>query len=209
MRSITREHDTLLIFDEVISGFRLARGGVAQLSGITPDLATFGKVIGGGMPVGAFGGARRFMAHLAPDGDTYQAGTLSGNPVAMAAGLTTLELLVREAAWEKLETLGVALERLIAPVLKDAPFAMQLVRQGSLFWLALHEGPAPHAAITLDEKASKRFAALFHAMLARGIYLPPSAYEVCFLSLAHGPEDLEQLAAALRESLAVAASEVQ
>jgi glutamate-1-semialdehyde 2,1-aminomutase len=209
LRSITREYGTLLIFDEVISGFRLAQGGVAQLSGITPDLATFGKVIGGGMPVGAFGGARHLMAHLAPDGDTYQAGTLSGNPVAMTAGLTTLDQLVRGAAWDKLESLGVELERALTPVLANSPFPLQLVRAGSLVWLALHEGPAPRSAITLDKKASARFAALFHAMLARGIYLPPSPYEVCFLSLAHEPADFEVLAGALRESLAVAAKEVK
>jgi len=209
LRAITREHGALLIFDEVISGFRLARGGVAQLSGITPDLATFGKVIGGGMPVGAFGGARRLMAHLAPDGDTYQAGTLSGNPVAMMSGLTTLDTLVRESAWGKLEALGVELERILAPTIESAPFPVRLVRQGSLFWFALHEGPAPRAAITLSEQASARFAALFHAMLARGVYLPPSPYEVCFLSLAHETHDLEQFSSALRESLAVAGSQAK
>ena len=208
LRAVTREQGALLIFDEVISGFRLARGGVAQLCGITPDLATFGKVIGGGMPVGAFGGARHLMAHLAPDGDTYQAGTLSGNPVAMAAGLSTLDLLVRESAWEKLQSLGAALERALTPVLQEAPFPLALIRTGSLFWLALHEGPTPRAAITLDTKASARFAALFHALLARGIYWPPSPYEVCFLSLAHGAADFAELAGALRESLRVAAREV-
>jgi glutamate-1-semialdehyde 2,1-aminomutase len=194
LRDLTRKHGALLIFDEVISGFRLARGGVAQRTGITPDLATFGKVIGGGMPVGAFGGARRYMSRLAPDGDTYQAGTLSGNPVAMSAGIATL---------------GASLEKLLAPIVSSAPMPLQLVRQGSLFWLALHEGPAPRAAITLTETASKRFAALFHAMLARGVYLPPSAYEVCFLSLAHTTADLDVFAGALRESLAVAAKQVK
>jgi glutamate-1-semialdehyde 2,1-aminomutase len=209
LRAITREHGALLIFDEVISGFRLARGGVAQLSGVAPDLATFGKVIGGGMPVGAFGGARRLMAHLAPDGNTYQAGTLSGNPVAMAAGLATLDLLVREGAWDKLESLGAALEQKLAPVLEQAPFPVRFVRAGSLFWLALHAGPAPRAAITLEKQASARFAALFHAMLARGVYLPPSPYEVCFLSLAHTAADLDDFAGALRESLVVAGTEVK
>ncbi len=205
LRAVTREHGALLIFDEVISGFRLARGGVAQLSGIQPDLATFGKVIGGGMPVGGFGGARQFMKHLAPDGDTYQAGTLSGNPVAMAAGLATLELMIRERGWEKLEQSGAALERILAPVLSNSPFPMQLIRAGSLVWLALHAGSPPRIAITLEKKASAQFAALFHAMLARGIYLPPSPYEVCFLSLAHTEEDFAHLAHALRESLAEAA----
>jgi len=202
LRRVTRAHGTLLIFDEVICGFRLARGGAAELLGITPDLATFGKVIGGGMPVGAFGGERRIMARLAPDGDTYQAGTLSGNPVAMAAGLATLEVLERESGWQRLEETGAALERLLKPVLARAPFPLTLVRVGSLLWLSLHEEGAPRTAAPLGERATQRFAALFHAMLARGVYLPPSAYEACFLSLAHSSADLEEFAAALGASLA-------
>jgi glutamate-1-semialdehyde 2,1-aminomutase len=202
LRRVTRAHGALLIFDEVISGFRLARGGAAELLGIAPDLATFGKVIGGGMPVGAFGGERAIMARLAPDGDTYQAGTLSGNPVAMAAGLATLEVLERESGWQRLEALGAELERLLAPVLARAPFPVTLVRVGSLFWMSLHERGAPRTALALSERETRRFAALFHAMLARGVYLPPSAYEACFLSLAHTRADLEELAAALAASLA-------
>jgi glutamate-1-semialdehyde 2,1-aminomutase len=202
LRELTSAHGALLIFDEVISGFRLARGGAAQLFGIAPDLATFGKVIGGGMPVGAFGGARRIMARLAPDGDTYQAGTLSGNPVAMAAGLATLELLERESGWERLEACGAELEALLKPVLAQAPFPVQLVRVGSLFWMSLHEAGAPRTAAALSARESARFAALFHAMLERGIYLPPSAYEACFLSLAHTSADLTRFAQALREALA-------
>jgi glutamate-1-semialdehyde 2,1-aminomutase len=203
LRRLTREHGALLIFDEVISGFRLAEGGAAQLYGIAPDLVTFGKVIGGGMPVGAFGGARRIMQRLAPDGDTYQAGTLSGNPVAMAAGLATLALLKRERGWQRLEALGAELEGLLRPVLAGARFPLQLVRVGSLFWMSLHEGGAPRTAATLSAREGARFARLFHAMLERGIYLPPSAYEACFLSLAHTSADLARLAQALREALAV------
>jgi glutamate-1-semialdehyde 2,1-aminomutase len=202
LRRLTREHGTLLIFDEVISGFRLARGGAAELFGITPDLATFGKVIGGGMPVGAFGAARHIMARLAPDGDTYQAGTLSGNPVAMAAGVATLDLLARESGWQRLEARGAELERLLRPVLAQVRFPVQLVRLGSLFWLSLHASGAPRTAAALTAAESARFAALFHAMLERGIYLPPSAYEACFLSLAHGSADLARFANALREALA-------
>jgi glutamate-1-semialdehyde 2,1-aminomutase len=209
LRAITRRHGALLIFDEVISGFRLARGGVAELSGITPDLATFGKIIGGGMPVGGFGGSREIMARLAPDGDAYQAGTLSGNPVAMSAGVAALDVLRRESAWQKLEAAGAVLERVLAPVLAKAPFPVQLVRAGSLFWLALHDGPAPRTAISLGERDSERFASIFHAMLARGRYLPPSAYEVCFLSLAHTTADLEHFAGALGESLALTAQRVK
>jgi glutamate-1-semialdehyde 2,1-aminomutase len=201
----TQRHGALLIFDEVISGFRLARGGAAELTGITPDMATFGKVIGGGMPVGAFGGSRRVMANLAPLGAAYQAGTLSGNPVAMAAGLATLDLLADGAVWDRLENLGMELEDALAPVLARAPFAIRLVRQGSLFWLSLCEGDAPRHAVTLDPTSLKRFAALFHAMLARGVYLPPSAYEVCFLSASFGAQDIRFLAAALKDALPIAA----
>jgi glutamate-1-semialdehyde 2,1-aminomutase len=200
LRRLTSAHGALLIFDEVISGFRVARGGAAELLGIAPDLATFGKVIGGGMPVGAFGGPRRVMARLAPEGDTYQAGTLSGNPVAMTAGLATLDLLEREQGWERLETRGAELEALLMPVLAGAPFPVHWVRQGSLFWMSLHEAGAPRTAATLTAGESARFAALFHAMLARGVYLPPSAYEACFLSLAHTRADLEHFTQALRES---------
>ena len=205
LRRTTRAHGALLIFDEVISGFRLARGGAAELLGIRPDLATFGKVIGGGMPVGAFGGERRIMARLAPDGDTYQAGTLSGNPVAMAAGLATLDVLERESGWQRLEARGAELERLLAPVLARAPYPVNLVRVGSLFWMSLHEAGAPRTAAALSERSAARFAALFHAMLDRGVYLPPSAYEACFLSLAHSSADLEEFTAALAASLAASA----
>jgi glutamate-1-semialdehyde 2,1-aminomutase len=202
LRRLTREHGALLIFDEVISGFRLARGGAAELFDLSPDLATFGKVIGGGMPVGAFGGARRIMQRLAPDGDTYQAGTLSGNPVAMAAGLATLDVLERESGWERLEARGAELERLLRPVLAQAPYPVHLVRVGSLFWMSFHEAGAPRTAAPLSSGETARFAALFHAMLERGVYLPPSAYEACFLSLAHTGKDLARFASALRESLA-------
>jgi glutamate-1-semialdehyde 2,1-aminomutase len=201
LRTLTRKHGALLIFDEVISGFRLARGGAAERLRLVPDLATFGKVIGGGMPVGAFAGPRRIMARLAPDGDTYQAGTLSGNPVAMASGIATLDVLAGGNGWEKLEALGAQLEALLQPVLREAPFPMHLVRVGSLFWLSLYESGGPRTAVTLSQQAVGRFAALFHAMLAEGIYLPPSAYEACFLSLAHTAADLERLAQGLRNAL--------
>jgi glutamate-1-semialdehyde 2,1-aminomutase len=208
LRELTRAHGALLLFDEVISGFRVARGGAAELYGITPDLATFGKIIGGGMPVGAFGGRREIMEHLAPLGGVYQAGTLSGNPVAMAAGLATLRVLERDGAWARLEALGAMLERTLAPVLAASPIPAQLVRQGSLFWLALQEGEAPRAAEALDGAAASRYAALFHALLRSGILLAPSAYEVGFLSLAHEVEHLERFAGALASALGAARAEV-
>lgn len=203
LRAETERSGTLLIFDEVISGFRLARGGAAELYGITPDLATFGKIIGGGLPVGAFGGSRDVMRHLAPLGPVYQAGTLSGNAVAMAAGLATLRLLEREDAWRKLEETGAALEAALTPVLTQAPIPAQLVRIGSLFWTCLQDGPPPRSAAAVDPGASNRYRPVFHALLRRGVAVAPSAYEVGFLSLAHTPAHIEHfrdaLAAALHE----------
>jgi len=202
LRQLTREHGALLIFDEVISGFRLGKGGAAERLRITPDLATFGKVIGGGMPVGAFGARREIMARLAPEGDTYQAGTLSGNPVAMASGNATLSVLEQQSGWQMLEVLGAAVEAQLKPVLSRAPFPVHFVRTGSLFWLSLHEPGAPRTAEVLPEAGKERFAQLFHGMLERGVYLPPSAYEACFLSLAWTLPDIERLGAALAETLA-------
>jgi glutamate-1-semialdehyde 2,1-aminomutase len=201
LREITRRHDALLIFDEVISGFRLARGGAAERLGLTPDLATFGKVIGGGLPVGAFAGPRHILSRLAPDGDTYQAGTLSGNPVAMASGIATLDVLIRDDGWRRLEALGTQLEQALAPALRRAAFPVHLVRVGSLFWLSFHEAGAPRTAETLPQEAVRRFGSVFHALLSQGIYFPPSAYEACFLSLAHTAADFERLAASLERVL--------
>jgi glutamate-1-semialdehyde 2,1-aminomutase len=201
LRRLTRDAGALLVFDEVISGFRVARGGAAALFGIEPDLATFGKVIGGGLPVGAFGGRRELMAQLAPEGPVYQAGTLSGNPLAMSAGLATLRILDREGTRERLEETGRRFETTVAPVLAAAPFPAQLVRLGSLFWIALQGGPAPRRADRVDTEAAPRYARLFRALLARGHALAPSAYEVGFLSTAHTPEQIDRFAAALREAL--------
>jgi len=205
LREITRRHGALLIFDEVISGFRVARGGAAEYYGITPDLATFGKIIGGGMPVGAFGASRAIMSRLAPDGDCYQAGTLSGNPVAMAAGLATLEVLEREAAWATLEARGARLEQLLAPAVGSAAFPLHLVRLGSMLWLSLHEAATLRRAGTLPGAAAERFNRLFHGLLRRGIYIAPSAYEVLFVSLAHCDDDLQRFASALTAAVAESA----
>jgi glutamate-1-semialdehyde 2,1-aminomutase len=202
LRDETRKAGALLIFDEVISGFRVGPGGAAEYLDIAPDMATFGKVIGGGMPVGAFGASRKIMSRLAPDGDTYQAGTLSGNPVAMTAGITTLDILKRESAWSKLEALGAKLEETLKPVIAEAPIPMHFVRLGSMFWLSLHEGGAPRTGDPLSATASAKFAELFHMMMEQGVYLPPSAYEVLFLSLAHTEDDLQTLADTLREAFA-------
>ena len=204
LRRETERAGTLLIFDEVISGFRLARGGAAEVLGITPDLATFGKVIGGGLPVGAFGGRRDLMKHLAPLGGVYQAGTLSGNAVAMAAGLAQLRTLERQDGWNRLEQTGRKLESLIKPVLARAPFGATFVRQGSLFWISLQDGPAPRSAEAIDPAAAERYRPIFHALLDEGIALAPSAFESGFLSLAHKDAHLERLRDALAGAFATA-----
>lgn len=202
LRRETERAGTLLIFDEVISGFRLARGGAAELFGITPDLATFGKVIGGGMPVGAFGGRRDLMKNLAPLGGVYQAGTLSGNAVAMSAGLAALRTLEKMDGWKKLEELGRTLEALLTPMLARVSPGATLVRLGSLFWISLQDGPAPRSAEAIDPAAANRYRPLFHALLDGGIALAPSAFEAGFLSLAHTPAHIERLRDALAAAFA-------
>ncbi|MBI4542056.1 MAG: glutamate-1-semialdehyde 2,1-aminomutase [Gemmatimonadetes bacterium] len=201
LRAATARAGSLLIFDEVITGFRLGPGGAAERFGVAPDLVAFGKVIGGGLPVGAFGGRRELMRHLAPEGAVYQAGTLSGNAVAMAAGLATLRVLEREAGWARLEALGSALEEAMAPILERAPMPARLVRLGSLFWLSLQDGEPPRAAEAVESHAAERYRDLFHGLLRRGVALAPSAYEVGFLSLAHRPDHLARFAAAMAGAL--------
>ncbi len=205
LRRETERAGAILIFDEVISGFRLAKGGAAEVLDIAPDLATFGKVIGGGLPVGAFGGRRDLMRHLAPEGAVYQAGTLSGNAVAMTAGLATLRILERDDGWTRLESTGAALEALLTPVLASAPFPARLVRLGSLFWMSLQAGEPPRSAEAIDVGAAARYTQLFHALLDAGIALAPSAYEVGFLSLAHQQAHLVGLRDALARSFVRAA----
>ncbi|MBX7200523.1 MAG: glutamate-1-semialdehyde 2,1-aminomutase [Rhodospirillaceae bacterium] len=201
LRKLTQESGTLLIFDEVISGFRVGFGGAAALYGITPDIATFGKVIGGGLPVGAYGGSRAVMKHIAPEGPVYQAGTLSGNPVAMAAGLATLKVLEQDKAFVRLEELGAQLESELAPVLKAAKSPCGFVRVGSIGWIALQAGTVRSAEV-LDNGAGERYKPVFHGLLDRGIYVAPSAYEVMFLSLVHTPAEITRFTQALGEVLA-------
>lgn len=205
LRTHTKNAGAVLIFDEVISGFRVGPGGAAAHYGITPDLVTFGKIIGGGLPVGAFGGSRKIMANIAPQGPVYQAGTLSGNPVAMAAGAATLAILKRDNVWAKLDDLGAYLEKKMAPIIANAPLPGGLARVGSIGWFYLQDGAAPRSAETLDGAAGKRYAPLFRALLARGVYVAPSAYEVFFLSSAHTPAHVDTFAAAFAAALAEAA----
>jgi glutamate-1-semialdehyde 2,1-aminomutase len=191
LRRITARDGALLIFDEVITGFRLARGGAQELFGISPDLTCLGKVIGGGLPIGAYGGRRELMQLVAPAGPVYQAGTLSGNPLAVAAGLATIRMLDDEA-YKRLETLG---SRAVAIIRRAAGAAGQPVtinRAGSMFTVFFSEQPVTDysAAQQADGAA---FAAWFHAMLRRGIALPPAQLEACFVSTAHGEGPMEQL----------------
>jgi glutamate-1-semialdehyde 2,1-aminomutase len=201
LRSLCKKHGALLIFDEVISGFRLGPGGAAVHYGVTPDLAAFGKVIGGGMPVGAFAGPRALMRELAPEGRVYQAGTLSGNPVAMTAGLATLRIMAAEDGWTRLAELGRYFARAVAAALSASAMPTALATLSSMFWFALHATEPPRAAERIDARAAAVYARVFHALLAKGIALAPSAYEIGFLSLAHSRVDVDRLAAALGEAL--------
>jgi glutamate-1-semialdehyde 2,1-aminomutase len=197
-------HGAMLIFDEVITGFRLGATGAAGHYGIEPDLVTYGKVIGGGMPVGAYGGRREHMEKLAPLGPVYQAGTLSGNPVAMAAGAATLRALLADdgRAWRRLDELGARLEAGIRTAFTDHDAPWSVVRLGSILWLSLQEGPPPVTAECIQPEAAGRYAKLHAALLARGVYLAPSAYEVMFVSTAHDEAAIDQTVEAFDAAVA-------
>ncbi|MES9969356.1 MAG: glutamate-1-semialdehyde 2,1-aminomutase [Candidatus Thiodiazotropha sp.] len=200
LREVCNQHGTVLIFDEVMTGFRVALGGAQAHYGITPDLTTLGKVIGGGMPVGAFGGRGEIMQKIAPLGPVYQAGTLSGNPVAMSAGLKTLELLSEPGFYERLSA---KVEKLVAGIMQQAKAAdigMTENHLGGMFGL-FFSGAAKvsdYAGATACDQ--DRFKAFYHAMLQRGVYLAPSAFEAGFVSDAHSDEDIETTIQAAKES---------
>ncbi len=195
IQKLCREHGALLIFDEVMTGFRLAPGGAQEIYGITPDLTTLGKVIGGGLPVGAFGGRAEIMDHLAPLGPVYQAGTLSGNPLALAAGLAQLKEMERINGWALLESLGAQMEESVRSAIKGKPLTFH--RIGSMFCLYFTEVPVRNLA---DAKKSDTaaFARHFHASLREGIYFAPSQFEAGFISTAHTPEDLARATQSLK-----------
>ncbi len=195
LREITAANGAVLIFDEVMTGFRLAKGGAQERFGIAPDLSCFGKVIGGGLPVGAFGGRAEIMDCLAPLGPVYQAGTLSGNPVAMAAGLAALEELAVGDAYTKLEGLGASLEEGMQAAAKSAGVPVQFNRCGSMFCAYFTTQPVHDVAGAMQSDRA-RFAQYFHGMLAEGIYLAPSQFEAGFLSTAHTAADLDRTVAA-------------
>jgi glutamate-1-semialdehyde 2,1-aminomutase len=201
LRDITAKHGALLIFDEVMTGFRLARGGVQELEKITPDLTCLGKVIGGGLPVGAFGGRADIMDHLAPVGPVYQAGTLSGNPVALAAGLAQLRELEKKNGYALLENLGQIMEDAVLEVLKKKGLNYRWYRRGSMFCLFFTEKEVHNLqdAKTSDLASFRKF---FHHCLDHGVYFAPSQFETGFISMAHSRDDLEQTAEVAAAALA-------
>jgi len=191
LRTITQQYGTVLIFDEVMTGFRLGKAGVQGLENITPDLSCFGKVIGGGLPVGAFGGRADIMDHLAPLGPVYQAGTLSGNPLAMVAGLTQLHELDKAGAYETLDAIGAHLQQGVESIFQKKGISHRFNRVGSMFCLFFTDAEI----INLDSVKTQnleQFRKLFWAMIDEGVYIAPSPYETGFLSLAHSREDIDE-----------------
>ena len=200
LRRVTEEEGVLLIFDEVISGFRAARGGAQELYGIRPDLTCLGKIIGGGLPVGAFGGRADIMDRLAPLGDVYQAGTLSGNPLALAAGITMLQTLAEPDFYTRLEEKGQAFEATIRPILDRYTDRLSYNRVGSLSTIFFTPGGV-HSNTDAKRSDTEAYARYFRGMIERGIYLPPSQFECIFLSMAHSREDFDRTATAMDEVL--------
>src|SRR6058998_2700407 len=197
LRKDCTKHGALLIFDEVMTGFRVARGGAQEIYGIKPDLTALGKVIGGGLPVGAFGGRAEIMDQLSPDGPVYQAGTLSGNPLAMAAGLAQLRELERINGWKLLEKLGAQFEKLARDAIARARVDITFHRVGSMFCLFFASGPIVNLA-GAQRSNLKMFAKFFRACLKRGVYFAPSQFETGFVSTAHTQENIERTKVVLR-----------
>jgi len=205
LRDITKKHGALLIFDEVMTGFRVAKGGVQELTGVTPDLTALGKVIGGGLPVGAFGGRADIMDMLAPDGPVYQAGTLSGNPLAMAAGLAQLKELERRNGWAQLEEIGASFEAGVRDASAAIGKNLTFNRIGSMCCLYFGEDEIHNVddVVKTDFEAFRKY---FWAALDGGVYFAPSPYETGFISLAHTPEDIAKTAEVTQAALKTAFS---
>jgi glutamate-1-semialdehyde 2,1-aminomutase len=200
LREECTSHGALLIFDEVITGFRVARGGAQEIYKVKPDLTALGKVIGGGLPVGAFGGRAEIMDQLSPEGPVYQAGTLSGNPLAMAGGLAQLHELERSDGWKLLERLGAQFEKLTRDAVAQTSIDITFHRIGSMFCFFFAKGPITDVA-SAQRSDLKLFAKFFHACLKRGIYFAPSQFETGFISTAHSEKDIERTGAVMREAL--------
>ena len=201
LRGLTRQHGALLIFDEVITGFRLRYGGVQEAFGIEPDLTCLGKIIGGGLPVGAYGGRREIMEMVAPQGPVYQAGTLAGNPLAMAAGIAALGALAGDASYQRLEVSAIFLEDGLRRAAQETETPVRINRVGSMLTMFFTSEPVTDFA-SAKRSGSERYAAFFRQMLSRGVFLPPSQFEAWFVSLAHTDDEIVATVAAARESLA-------
>ncbi|MGC8871587.1 MAG: glutamate-1-semialdehyde 2,1-aminomutase [Caldimicrobium sp.] len=200
LREITQRYGALLIFDEVITGFRLGLGGAQEKFGIKPDLTCLGKIIGGGLPVGAYGGRAEIMSLVAPEGPVYQAGTLSGNPIAVSAGLATIKELKKPGAYERLEAISKMLEEGLKEILKDLSLPYQVVRCASMLTLFFHDKPVTNFS-EAQACDTNKFARFWQGMLERGVYLPPSQFEAWFVSLAHTEKEIEDTLRAVRETL--------
>lgn len=200
LRDLCTKHGAVLIFDEVMTGFRVSAGGVQEYVGITPDITTLGKIIGGGLPVGALGGKAEIMDHLAPLGPVYQAGTLSGNPLAMAAGIASLKLLLEGDAYPRLEKMGKQIATAVAATASEIGLPIQVPQVGSMFCVYFSEKRVD----TLDDATAtdtERFNKYFHSCLEKGVYLPPSKYEANFISTAHEQGAIDQATDILCETL--------
>jgi len=204
LRDITKSNGTLLIFDEVITGFRLGFEGAAKYYDIQPDILTYGKIIGGGMPVGAYGASKEIMAHISPDGGVYQAGTLSGNPVAMAAGIAALNILAQSGFYENLEKTTIAFVEDIRTFIAGQQLEVKIFTIGSIFWFAFTGEEKIQRADQIDPASMQRYKIMHRELLNRGIYFGPSGYEVGFISAAHTAEDIAKTLVAIKESLLVA-----
>ena len=200
LRDLCNQHGALLIFDEVISGFRFKDGSYGDISGVTPDITALGKIIGGGLPVGAYGARSEIMEQLSPLGPVYQAGTLSGNPLAMAAGITTLDLL-DDGAYDLLESLGQLLDQCVEPVLEKHGYPMRLMRRGSLFWFSPSSAQPPARADLIPSDAGMLYSDVHKGLLERGYMLAPSAYEIGFIATVHEEHHILGMAKALDEVL--------
>ncbi len=205
LRKLTREHGALLIFDEVMTGFRLAYGGAQELYGVKPDLTCLGKIIGGGLPVGAYGGTGQIMSLVAPEGPVYQAGTLSGNPLAVSAGIATLKALKRAGTYRRLEHDTAELVEGLRKAADGAGIPVQINRVGSMFTVFFTATPV-RDYLSAKTSRTARYSAFFKALLEKGVYFPPSQYEACFLSLAHSHKDILMTVRAARKAFEAAAS---
>ncbi|PVH24906.1 glutamate-1-semialdehyde 2,1-aminomutase [Sphingobacterium corticibacter] len=203
LREITQENGALLIFDEVITGFRLGFEGAARYYDVKPDIITYGKIIGGGMPVGAYGASNELMSHISPDGGVYQAGTLSGNPVAMSAGIAALSILAQDGFYENLEAVTQKFVQEIQAYIAQKEYRVKVFTIGSIFWFAFTDQDKIQRADEIVHESMEQYKVMHRELLNRGIYFGPSGYEVGFISAAHTEEDLSKTIIALQESLDV------